>query len=225
MITTNELNKCWFLVNPNQKIKEFEILEKEASTIFLDFIQGKNYGKGIAGFWFEIYTEPVVNYGRQRDSILSGVAHLSSHIDKPIFDKASTKEKLKLILNASFILIKYLAEKVPLPKDFQANNLVRDYENYLSINSFLIPIQKLEKLIIKPFETTRFNFIRTTTIEVDTNKIHYDLNEIEDFINNNLAGKIFGTSINCIHFGYELFDFNGVFANFHKQTENINTIS
>lgn len=76
-----------------------------------------------------------------------------------------------------------------------------------------------KKIVFKHFETTRFNFRRTETIEVDKKKIHFDLNEIEDEINNKIAGMTFGKSINTIDFGFELYDFNGGFANFMKQTE------
>lgn len=122
-------------------------------------------------------------------------------------------------MTASLILTKYLAENVPLPKGFIAADLVNDYEKFLTEHSLLINNVLDKKIVFKHFETTRFNFRRTETIEVDKKKIHFDLNEIEDEINNKIAGMTFGKSINTIDFGFELYDFNGGFANFMKQTE------
>ena len=58
--------------------------------------------------------------------------------------------------------------------------------------------------------------MQTTTIEVDEDRIHFDLNDIQDYINNGIAGKTFGKSITEIDFGFELFDFHGQFASFQK---------
>lgn len=219
-MTTNKPNyDCWFLINPDQEKKEFQTLEKEASRIFLDFISGKNYGKGSGVFRFDIYVKPTINYGRHADTFYDNYAHLVVHIDKPIFDKSTEIEKVKLLLTASLILMRYLAEKVPLPKEFMAMDLVSDYGNYLTKQSLLVDKTKTESIFYKHFETTHFNFRRAETIEVDKNKIHFDLNEIEDFINNKIAGKTFGKSITTIDFGFELYDFNGAFANFLKQSE------
>ena len=219
MTTTKQTYNCWFLINQDQEKREFENLEKEASRIFLDFILGKDYGKGVGLFRFDIYVKPTINYGRQTDTIYNGCAHLTTHIDKHTFEKSTEQEKVKLLLTASLILTKYLAENVPLPKGFIAADLVNDYEKFLTENSLLINNVLDKKIVFKHFETTRFNFRRTETIEVDKKKIHFDLNEIEDEINNKIAGMTFGKSINTIDFGFELYDFNGGFANFIKQTE------
>ena len=220
MTTTKQTYNCWFLINQDQEKKEFETLEKEASRIFLDFISDKDYGKGVGHFRFDIYVKQIINHGRQIDSIYNGCVRLTIHIDKQAFDESTEPKKVKLLLTASYILIKYLAEKVPLPKGLIASALVNDYENYLTKHSLLADKVESKNIIYKYFETTRFNFLRTETVEVDNNKIHFDLNEIEDFINNKIAGKTFGKSINTFDFGFELYDFNGGFANFLKQTEN-----
>jgi hypothetical protein len=218
-MTTKQTYNCWFLINQDQEKREFEALEKEASRIFTEFISDKDYGKGIGLFRFDIYVKPNINYDRQTDTIYNGCAHLTTHINKQSFDKSTQQEKIKLLLTASYIMTKYLAEKVPLPKGFNTTDLVIDYENYLTKHSLLFNKVQAEKIIYKYFETTRFNFRRTETNEVDKKKIHFDLNEIQDTINNNIAGKTFGKSIDTIDFGFELYDFNGGFANFMKQTE------
>lgn len=217
--TTKQKYNCWFLINQDQEKREFETLEKEAARIFLDFILDKDYGKGVGLFRFDIYIKPIINYGQHTDSIYNGCAHLTTHIDKHFFDKSTEQDKIKLLLTASFILTKYLAEKVPLPKGFIATDLVNDFEKYLTKHSLLIDKAQDRKIIYKYFETTRFNFIRTETIEVDKKKIHFDLNEIQDNINNKISGKTFGKSIDTFDFGFELYDFNGGFAKFMKQTE------
>ncbi|OXA96115.1 hypothetical protein [Flavobacterium hercynium] len=211
---------CWFLVNQHIFEKEFVAIEQKAIKVFLDFISDKNYGLGIGLFRFDIYIEPKINFGRQADSIYNSCAHLSAHIDKQLFDKVSDDEKLRLLLNASLILVKYLQQRVPLPKDFNAEYLFTDYKEYLKSQSLLLGQAETDQAILKFFDTTRFLFRRTETIEVDKNKIYFDLNEIQDFINNEIAGKTFGQSITAIDFGFELYDFNGGFAPFMKQTEN-----
>lgn len=220
MKKTKEKHNCWFLINQDQEKRKFETLEQQAATIFLDFLKDKEYGKGISLFRFDIYIKPTINYGQHTDTTYNSTAHLSIHIDKLAFEKSTEPEKLKLLLSASYILIKYLKEKVALPKDFNVTDLVIDYENYLTKNNFLLDKTQIDKVIYKHFETTRFNFRRTETVEVDKSKIHFDLNEIEDYINNKIAGKTFGKSINTFDFGFELYDFNGGFATFLKQTEN-----
>lgn len=215
-----EKNECWFLVNPHIFEKEFEGFEQSASKIFLDFIGDKDYGKGIGLFRFDIYVEPTINFGRHADSIYTRCAHLSTHIAKQIFDKADDDQKVKLLLNAAFLLTKYLAANVPLPKDYQAETLHTDFAMYLAKHSLLLQQIETDKAIIKYFDTTRFLFRRTETVEVDKNKVHFDLNEIQDFINFHIAGKTFGKSITAIDFGFELYDFIGDFATFLKKTEN-----
>lgn len=215
-----EKYRCWFLVNQHIFEKEFEAFEQSASKYFLNFIGDKDYGKGIELFRFDIYVEPTVNFGRHTDSIYSECAHLSTHIDKQIFDKADDDQKVKLLLNAALLLTKYLAANVPLPKDYHADKLHKDFAKYLAKHSLLLQQIETDKAIIKYFDTTRFIFRRTVTVEVDKNKIHFDLNDIQDFINNHIAGKTFGKSVTAIDFGFELYDFNGGFATFLKKTEN-----
>jgi len=212
--------ECWFLINQHIFAKEFEEIQQKATNVFLDFISDKNYGLSIKLFRFDIYIEPNINFGRQTDSVYSAYAHLSAHIDKQLFDKVSDDEKLKLVLNASLILAKYLEQRVPLPKDFNAENLYADYKQYLKSQSLLLEQTETDRAIIKFFDTTRFHFLRTVTAEVDKSKIHFDLNEIQDFINNEIAGRTFGKSVSTIDFGFELYDFNGGFATFLKQTDN-----
>jgi hypothetical protein len=212
--------RCWFLINQNQEKRDFETLEQEASRLFLDFISGKDYGDSIGLFRFDIYIEPIINFGRHTDTIYTGCAHLSVHIDKATFDKATDELKVKLLLNAAFVLTKYLAQRVPLPKNFQADSLVNDYENYLTKKSLLLSNDQTQAVIIKPFDTTSFNFVITTTAEVKDRDIHYDLNEVGDFINNKLAGQTFGTSIRKFDFGYEIADSKGYMPH-HPETANL----
>jgi len=212
--------ECWFLINQHIFEKEFEAIQQKAINVFLDFISDKNYGLGIKLFRFDIYVEPNINFGRQTDGIYCTCAHLSAHMDKQLFDKASDDKKLKLVLNASLILLKYLEQKVPLPKDFNVNNLCTDYKQYLKSQSLLLDQTETDRAIIKFFDTTRFHFLRTETAEVDKSKIHFDLNQVQDFINNEIAGRTFGKSVTTIDFGFELYDFNGGFATFLKKTEN-----
>jgi hypothetical protein len=215
-----EKYRCWFFVNQHIFEKEFEASEQSASKTFLDFIADKDYGKGIGLFRFDIYVEPTVNFGRHTDSIYTESTHLSTHIDKQIFEKADDDQKVKLLLNAALLLTKYLAVNVPLPKDYQADKLHTDFAKYLAKHSLLLQQTETDKAIIKYFDTTRFLFRRTETVEVDKSKIHFDLNDIQDFINNHIAGKTFGKSVRVIDFGFELYDFNGGFATFLKKTEN-----
>jgi len=220
MTTMTQTYRCWFLINQNQEKRDFETLEQEASRLFLDFISGKDYGDSIGLFRFDIYIEPIINFGRHTDTIYTGCAHLSVHIDKATFDKATDELKVKLLLNAAFVLTKYLAQRVPLPKNFQADSLVNDYENYLTKKSLLLSNDQTQAVIIKPFDTTSFNFVITTTAEVKDRDIHYDLNEVGDFINNKLAGQTFGTSIRKFDFGYEIADSKGYMPH-HPETANL----
>lgn len=213
--------RCWFFINQNIKEREFETLEQQAIDIFLDFISDKDYGNSIRLFRFDIYIEPNVNFGHHTDTIYTNCAHLSAHIDKQLFDQSDNVLKIKLLLNASLILVKYLSQRVVLLKDFQADNLVVDYSKFLETKSLLLSQSEIEKSIIKPFDTTRFQFIRTLTREVKEKDIHYDLNDIEDYINNKLAGQTFGTSVRKFDFGYEIFDFKGDFAQFREHTANL----
>ena len=212
---------CWFLINQNIQKREFEALEQRAANTFLDFIVDKEYGNNIKLFRFDIYVEPIVNFGHQTDSVYTGCAHLSTHIDKHFFDTGDDDYKLKLLLNASLVLVNYLSQRVTFPKEFKADNLYVDYKKFLETKSLQLPQSEIDKAIIKPFNTTRFQFVITMTLEVKNKDIYYNLNDIEDFINNKLAGQTFGTSVRKFDFGYEIFDFKGDFAQFRKQTANL----
>jgi hypothetical protein len=212
--------ECWFLVNPNNLEREFQTFELSASKKFLDFIGDKDYGKGVKRFRFDVYVESPVNFGRHTDSVYTECAHLSTHIDKLIFDKAADDQKVKLLLNAALLLTNYLAANVPLPKDYQADRLHTDFSKYLAKHSLLLQQSEIDQAFVKHFDTTRFLFRRTETVEVDKSNIYFDLNDIQDFINNHIAGKTFGKSVRTIDFGFELYDYNGGFAAFLKQTEN-----
>jgi|JI10StandDraft_1071094.scaffolds.fasta_scaffold554734_1 hypothetical protein len=219
MTTKKKSYNCSFNINPGEEIREFETLEKEASEIFLDFLNGKDYGKDIRIFCFTIYVMPSINFGLQNDTIYDKWALLVTHINKKVFDNSSQQEKIKLLLSTSYVLTKYLVEQVPLPKEFNSVTFLNDFKKYLTSRSLLIDHLIENGILYKYFETTRFNFIRTQTMEIDEKKIHFNLNEIEDAINNGIAGVTFGKSINSIGFGFELYDFNGSFADMLKKTQ------
>ena len=213
--------RCCFFINQHIEKRKFKDIEEKAVEVFADFLEAKNYGDDVGVFRFDIYVEPTINYGRHVDSIYLHSAHLSAHIEDRAFEEADSDEKIKLLLNAAFISTQYLEQRVPLPKNFPASKIVEDLRKYLKSRFLLMKPSEIEKVIFKPFETTRFNFRQTTTVEVENDKIHFDLNDIQDFINNGLVDKTFGESITTIDFGFELFDFEGSFASFMKQTENL----
>ena len=201
--------RCWFSVNPHQQKSRYKDLEQKAADIFLRFMKDKNYGDAVRVFSFHIYVEQPVNYGNHTDYIYSGSACGSAHIDKPFFDSISPDEKIKWMLNASLVLLKYLTGRMPLPKDFPATALVAGFEMFLSENQLLVDEQEARTHIIKPFDTTRFDFVVTSTGEVKEKHIHYDLNDIGDYINNHIAGLTFGAAIRTFQFGYEIADSRG----------------
>lgn len=211
--------KCSFLINPNKGKSKFEELEQQASDIFLNFIEDKNYGIEINSFQFDIYMENKVNYEIQKDSLFMGFAHLSSHIDKKIFEDADESGKIKLLLNASLLMIKYLAEKMALPKTFQSKIFFKEYKAYLSKSKFLI--RHDPKTIVKQFDPIGFKFVVTSSLGIREDKIYYDLNEIQRFIHTKLAGQTFGTSIKYFYLGYEIFDFTRDHANFMEPMINL----
>ncbi len=61
-------------------------------------------------------------------------------IDKPVFDRSTEQERIRLLLNASVILIKYLAERAHLPKNFNGKDMAIDYKRYLAKNNLLIDV-------------------------------------------------------------------------------------
>lgn len=209
MTRPKETYRCWFLINQNKQDRSFESDEKTAADTFLSFLANKDYGQGIGLFRFDIYVEPKINFGHHHDTIYTGCAHLSAHIDYITFIEADTPRRHKLLLNSALILCRYLVEKVPLPKNFEASSLVKDYTLYLQSQSLLLTEEETSTSIIKIFDTTKFSFLITTTAEVKDKHIHYDLNKIEDYLNNKLSGKTFGSSIRQFNFGYEISDFQG----------------
>ena len=213
--------RCWFLINQNIEKREFEEIEKDASSRFVDFINRKNYGKGIELFRFDIYVNEEINFGLHNDSVYTGSAHLSAHVDSEKFINSDYDNKIKLLLNAALVLIEYLKDYVVIPKDSNINELFADYDNYLKSENIKLSDKEINEFVIKVFNTTKFRFHITTTWEVKDSEMHYDLNDIEDFINNKLSGKTFGKSIQKFDLGYEIFDFKGDFKDFRKETKDL----
>lgn len=209
MTKKKETYRCWFLINQNKQDRPFTTDEQIAADTFISFLSDKNYGQGIGLFRFDIYVEPTINFGHHRDSVYRGCAHLSAHIDYTTFINADSQYRHKLLLNGALTLCKYLSEKVVLPKDFDSNTLTKDFTSFLKENSLLLSDTDLQKSVIKLFETTKFNFVITTTAEVKDKDIHYDLMKIQDYLNNKLSGKTFGKSVRQFDFGYEIYDFQG----------------
>lgn len=201
--------RCWFFINQNVQFRPFVADEIAAADIFIKFLANKDYGKAIRVFRFDLYVESEINFGRHRDTIYTECAHLSAHINHDKFVSANTCQRNKMLLNAALVLCKYLADKVPLPKNFEANRLAQDYTQFLKENALLLTDDEFKGTVIKPFETIKFNFVITTTAEVKEKDIHYDLNKIQDFLNNQLSGKTFGKSVRQFDFGYEIADSQG----------------
>ncbi|HEX8018558.1 hypothetical protein [Mucilaginibacter sp.] len=212
--------RCWFLINQNREQRDYEPLEQQAAKVFLSFIEGRDYGGNIDLFRFDIYIEPTINLGLHEDGVYTGCAHISSHVDHTVFNQSTEIERISLMLNASLISIKYLAQRMTIPKGFEADKLYSDYENYLKEESHLLNDKQLNLSIIKPFNNLRFNFVVTTTVEVKEKNIHYKLNDVEDFVNNNLSGIDFGTSVHAFHLGYEIADSKG-YMQHHAETANL----
>ena len=131
MTKKKEAYRCWFLINQTKQDRPFTSDEQAAAETFVSFLADKEYGQGIGLFRFDIYVEPQINFGQHRDTIYTGCAHLTANIDNSTFLKADKTERLKLLLNGALTLCKYLSEKVPLPKDFDAKRLTIDYANFL----------------------------------------------------------------------------------------------
>jgi hypothetical protein len=209
MTKKNEPYSCWFLINRNEKDRAFKVEETDAADSFINFLSDKDYGKGIRVFLFDMYVEPEKKFGRYGDTANKKHAHLSAHIEYTAFINADSSYRHKLLLNGALFLCKYLSEKLPLPKDFDANGLVKDFTAYLEKNSLLLADTEIQKMIIKPFDTTRFGFLVATTAEVNEKEIHYDLNHIQDYLNNKLSGKTFGKTVQRFDFGYQIYDSQG----------------
>lgn len=209
MTKKKETYRCWFVINQNNLARPFIADEEAAIETFVSFLADKDYGRGVRSFRFDIYVQPEINFGQHRDIIDPGYIELTANIDYSTFLNADQSLRHKLLLNGALTLCKYLSEKAPLPKDFDANQLTSDYENFLIEKSLLLDNKESSDSIIKLFDTTRFNFIITTTLEVQDKDIHYDLRKVEDYINNELSGKTFGASFRQFDFGYEISDFQG----------------
>jgi hypothetical protein len=209
MRNSKEKYRCWFVINQHIQYRPFVPDQNAAVDTFVKFLADKDYGKSVRLFRFDIYVEPEVNFGHHRDAIYTGCAHLSCHLHYDKFVSADSTQRHKMLLNADLVLCKYLAEKIPLPKKYDASKLVQDYTQHLKDTSLLFTDLECSETIIKPFETTKFNFVVTTTAEVKEKDIHYDLMKIQDFLNTRLVGKTFGKSIRQFDFGYEIADFQG----------------
>ncbi len=57
---------------------------------------------------------------------------------------------------------------------------------------------------------------RTITVEYSWDLLKVSLNDLEDFISKNLENKDYGLSVDKFVYGFELFKFNGSFAQFFK---------
>jgi hypothetical protein len=204
-----ETYRCWFLINQNIKDRPFVAEQQVAADTFISFLADKEYGQGIELFRFDIYVEPKINFGHHKDSIFMGCAHLTANIDYTTFLEADDIKRHKLLLNSALTLCKYLSEKVILPKGFDAKRLTKDFTNFLNEKSLLLSKEETANLIIKVFDTTKFNFVISTTIEVKDEDIHFDLINVQNYINNELSGKTFGASVREFDFGYEIYDFEG----------------
>lgn len=61
-----------------------------------------------------------------------------------------------------------------------------------------------------------FEIKRTITIEFPHDNLKTDLNKLQDYISKGLAEKNYGTSVNKYFWGFELFKFDGGFAQFFR---------
>jgi hypothetical protein len=214
--------RCIFLINQNKKEREYEDIEKSASSLFVEFINKADYGKGINLFRFDIYVSPSINYGLHNDSVYSRCAHLTAHVDYEKFIRGDRDAKIKILLNASLIMIRYLNEKVVIPKDFKIVKLRNDYEKYIESKLLSMNANERGATVIKLFNALKFKIHITKTYEVNDNEIHYDLNDIEYFINDQLADKTFGSSVQQFDFGYEIYDFKSDYAKSYIKTADYN---
>lgn len=62
----------------------------------------------------------------------------------------------------------------------------------------------------------QFEIKRTITIEFSENNLKVDLNDLEDFISQNLKEKSYGSSVLKYFWGFELFRYDGGFAEFFR---------
>ena len=61
-----------------------------------------------------------------------------------------------------------------------------------------------------------FEIKRTITIEYSDDNLKVDLNKLEKYISERLKEKTYGTSVVKYFWGFELFKFNGNFAQFFR---------
>jgi hypothetical protein len=198
-----------FLINPFASERAYREEEIKAEEILNDFFSEHTFGTGIREFLFEIFVESQINLGRHKDFISEKSAYLSCHIDFQKFTLGDVDIRVKLLTNAVLFLFRYFSEKIPQSKGFNSSKLLEDFRRFLSDRQLLLTPDE-SKTFVKPFETTKFLFVRTTTSEVSDGNIHYDLNNLQDFLNNALWGKTFGNSIREFRLGYEISDFTGI---------------
>lgn len=114
MIRKKETYRCWFFINQNNQDGSFTTDEQTAADTFVSFLSAKDYGQGIGLFRFDIYIEPTINFGHHRDSVYTGCAHLSAHIDYTTFINADSQERQKLLLNGALRWLENDGHKIPL---------------------------------------------------------------------------------------------------------------
>jgi hypothetical protein len=201
--------RCFFSINPNVNENLFKDIEETSAIHFRNFVEAGNYGDGVRTFWFRIFVSPIINYGEHRDGIYKGNLQISAHVDYDRFQTATQRQKEIYILNAAFVMLEFFRQRMIPPSKFDIQRMIVEYEIYLGENAMLLAEEELHLTIIKPFDAFRFNFLVTKSWEVKDAEIHFDLNEIQDYINNNLIDKKFGDSVRCFDFGYEMYDYAG----------------
>ncbi|MBO9564957.1 MAG: hypothetical protein J7621_19430 [Niastella sp.] len=209
MRNIKETYSCSIITNSYLEHSPYEKDGNATAYRIFQFLSDKDLGKGLRGFRFDIYIEPEINFGNHSDHIFAHTATLSAHIDYNAFVSADSNLRQKLLLNAVLVLCNFFVAKVPQPKDFDTAGLIQLYTAYLAAHDLLLTDEERQRFIIKPFETTSFKFVQSSTVEVNEKHILYDLIQIEDFLNNGLAGRRFGQSIREFQFGYEIYDFQG----------------
>jgi len=200
---------CWFSINFNGLKKTFKNIEETSTIYFRRFVEAGDYGDEVRTFSFRIFVSPKINYGEHRDGIYKGNLQVSAHIDYERFQAGKQEQKEIYMLNAALVMLKFFRQRMITPTKFDTQKMIVEYEKYLEGNGMLLSEEESHITIIKPFDAFRFSFLITKSWEVKDVEIHFDLNEIQDFINNNLIGKTFGDSIRCFDFGYEMYDYAG----------------
>jgi hypothetical protein len=201
--------RCWFSINPNGLEKNFKNIEETSTIHFRSFVEAGDYGDGVRTFSFRIFVSPKINYGEHRDGIYKSNLQVSAHIDYERFQASTQEQKEIYVLNAALVMLEFFRQRMITPSKFDTQKMIVEYKKYLAGNGMLLSGEESHITIIKPFDAFRFNFLVTKSWEVKDVEIHFDLNEIQDYINNNLIGKQFGDSVRCFDFGYEMYDYAG----------------